>query len=128
MSTIAVVVAFGILELEHYQAWATQIVAQVTEVIIIAITCYAHSGCWRVARSWQGAPPTWVSAHRLKTARDCGHAGWPTARKHQLAVGSPAAWRAGAHQPLRQCLGNAPVAGPVPRSALAACNRVVPIR
>ena len=70
MSTSTVVVAFGSMDLELSRAWATQVAAQGTPVIIIAITRQAHRGCWRVALSWQGDAPTWVSAHRLKTAAE----------------------------------------------------------
>ena len=68
MSTIALIVAYGTLELEQSQRWAGQ--RQGPPVLIIGITRQPQRGCWRVGLSWQGAPPTWVSAHRLKRAAE----------------------------------------------------------
>ena len=70
MSTIVVVVAYGSWELEHSQRWATQVQAPDRQVIIIGITRQPQRSCWRVGLSWQGAPPTWISAHRLKRAAE----------------------------------------------------------
>ncbi len=68
MSAPAIIIAYGLVRIEHAVTRAREAAQKGDCWIVVGITRYGHTprAGWLVGLSRRGDPVTWVSAHRLK--------------------------------------------------------------
>ena len=68
MSAADLIVAYGLMELDHAVQRAIAAARGGNVLLVVGITPYTHTpwAGWLVGLSWAGSPVAWVSAHQLK--------------------------------------------------------------